>query len=204
MGFRNVNLVRISVSEPSAFGLRFCEKGFPSWWRVSLLPGLLDIPSQVCLPQHDTLLPLSHFIHEWECLPGVSLWVLRTVWPGYTLQFGRNPPPPCFDGVQLTVVNSTSKASVLQQKLSVLSVLFCSVLKRHRERDIVRPPAPVQIAPELPTVTRFVFGKLIPWRKKSGRNKRGNADLDCCDARLSLGRSVRCIEQQCSVLIVVS
>ncbi len=33
---------------------------------------------------------------------------------------------PCFDGVQLTVVNSTSKASVLQQELSVLSVLFCS------------------------------------------------------------------------------
>ncbi len=33
-------------------------------------------PSQVCLPQHDTLLPLSHFIHEWERLPGVSLWVL--------------------------------------------------------------------------------------------------------------------------------
>ncbi len=26
MGFRNVNFVRISVSEPSAFGLRFCEK----------------------------------------------------------------------------------------------------------------------------------------------------------------------------------
>ncbi len=67
-------------------------RGFPSWWRASLLPGLLDTPSQVCLPQHDTLLPLSHFIHEWERLPGVSLWVLRTVRSGYTLQFGRNPP----------------------------------------------------------------------------------------------------------------
>ncbi len=90
--------------------------GFPSWWRVSLLPGLLDTPSQVCFPLHDPLLPLSHFIHEWERLPGVSLWVLRTIRSGYTLQFGRNPPR--FDGVQLTVVNSTSKASVLQQELS--------------------------------------------------------------------------------------
>ncbi len=37
-------------------------EGFPSWWRTSLLPGLLDTPTQVCLPLHDTLLPLSHFI----------------------------------------------------------------------------------------------------------------------------------------------
>ncbi len=86
--------------------------GFPSWWRASLLPGLLDTSSQVCLPLHDTLLPLSHFIHEWERLPGVSLWFLRTIRSGYTLQFGRNPPH--FDGVQLTVVNNASKASVLQ------------------------------------------------------------------------------------------
>ncbi len=50
-------------------------------------------PSQVCLPLHDTL-SLSHFIHEWERLPGVSLWVLRTIRSGYTLQFGENPPPP--------------------------------------------------------------------------------------------------------------
>ncbi len=75
-------------------------------------------PSQVCLPLHDTLLPLSHFIREWERLPGVSLWVLRTIRSGYTLQFGRNPPR--FDGVHLTVVNSASKASVLQQELSSL------------------------------------------------------------------------------------
>ncbi len=93
-------------------------EGFPSWWRASLLPGLLDTSTQECLPLHDTLLPLSHFIHEWERLPGVSLWVLRTVRSGYTLQFGRNPPR--FDGVQLTVVNSASKASVLQQELSSL------------------------------------------------------------------------------------
>ncbi len=77
---------------------------FPSWWRTSPLPGLLDTPSQVCLPQHDTLLPLSHFFHEWERLPGVSPWVFHTVRSCYTLQFGRNPPR--FDGVQLTVVNS--------------------------------------------------------------------------------------------------
>ncbi len=93
-------------------------EGFPSWWMASLLPGLLDTPTQVCLPLHDTLLPLSRFILEWERLPGVSLWVLCTVRSGYTLQFGRNPPH--FDGVQLTVVNSTSKASVLQQELSSL------------------------------------------------------------------------------------
>ncbi len=77
-------------------------EGSPLRWRVPLLPGLLDTPSQVCLPLHDTLIPLSHFLHEWEHLPGV-----RT---GYTLQFGKN----------LTVVNSASKASVLQQKLSSL------------------------------------------------------------------------------------
>ncbi len=93
-------------------------EGSPSWRRVPLLPGLLDTPSQVCLPLYDTLLPLSHFIHEWERLPGVSLWVLRMIWSGYTLQFGKNPPR--FDGVQLTVVNSTSKASVLQLELSSL------------------------------------------------------------------------------------
>ncbi len=93
-------------------------RGFPSWWRTSPLPDLLDTPSQVSLPQHDTLLPLSRFFHEWERLPGLSLWVLRTVRSGYTLQFGQNPP--CFDGVQLTVVNSASKAFVLQQELSSL------------------------------------------------------------------------------------
>ncbi len=94
------------------------NKAFLSWWRASLLPGLLDTPIQVCLSLHDTLLPLSHFIHEWERLPGVSLWVLRTVRSGYTLQFGINLPR--FDWVQLTVVNSASKASVLQQELSSL------------------------------------------------------------------------------------
>ncbi len=93
-------------------------EGSPSRWRVPLLPGLLDTPSQVCLPLHDTLIPLSHFLHEWERLPGVSLWVLRTIRTGYTLQFGRNPPR--FDEVHLTVVNSASKASVLQQELSSL------------------------------------------------------------------------------------
>ncbi len=93
-------------------------EGSPSRWRVPLLPGLLDTPSQVCLPLHNTLIPLSHFLHEWERLPGVSLWVLRTIRTGYTLQFGKNPPR--FDGVHLTVVNSASKASVLQQELSSL------------------------------------------------------------------------------------
>ncbi len=93
-------------------------EGSPLRWRVPLLPGLLDTPSQVCLPLHDTMIPLSHFLHEWERLPGVSLWVLRTIRTGYTLQFGKNPPR--FDGVHLTVVNSAAKASVLQQELSSL------------------------------------------------------------------------------------
>ncbi len=93
-------------------------EGSPSRWRVPLPPGLLDTPSQVCLPLHDTMIPLSHFLHEWERLPGVSLWVLRTIRTGYTLQFGKNPPR--FDGVHLTVVNSAAKASVLQQELSSL------------------------------------------------------------------------------------
>ncbi len=93
-------------------------KGFPSWWRTSLPPDLLDAPTQVCLPHHNTPLPLSHFFHEWEHLQGVSLWVLRTVRSGYTLRFGRNPPR--FDGVHLKVVSSTSKSSVLQLELSSL------------------------------------------------------------------------------------
>ncbi len=93
-------------------------EGSPSRWRVPLLPGLLDTPSQVCLPLYDTMIPLSHFLHEWERLPGVSLWVLRTIRTSYTLQFGKNPPR--FDGVHLTVVNSAAKASVLQQELSSL------------------------------------------------------------------------------------
>ncbi len=33
-----------------------------------------------------------------------------------------------------------------------------AVLKGRRERDIVRPPAPVQITPELPTATAFYSG----------------------------------------------
>ncbi len=109
-------------------------EGSPSWWRVPLLQGLLNTPSQVCLPLHDTLLPLSHFIHEWERLPGVSLWVLRTIRSGYTLQFGKNPP--CFDGVQLTVVNNASKASVLQQELS--SLLQKGAIEEIPQSDIER------------------------------------------------------------------
>ncbi len=109
-------------------------KGSPSRWRVPLLPGLLDTPSQVCLPLHDTLLPLSHFLHEWERLPGVSLWVLCTIRSGYTLQFGRNPPR--FDGDHLTVVNSASKASVLQQELS--SLLHKGAIEEVPQLDIER------------------------------------------------------------------
>ncbi len=109
-------------------------EGSPSRWRVPLHPGLLNTPSQVCLPLHDTLLPLSHFFHEWERLPGVSLWVLRTIRSGYTLQFGKNPPR--FDGVHLTVVNSASKASVLRQELS--SLLQKGAIEEVPQSDVER------------------------------------------------------------------
>ncbi len=109
-------------------------EGSPSQWRVPLLPGLFDTPSQVCLPLHDTLLPLSHFFHEWERLPGVSLWVLRTIRSGYTLQFGKNSPR--FDGVHLTVVNSASNASVLRQELS--SLLQKGAIEEVPQSDIER------------------------------------------------------------------
>ncbi len=108
--------------------------GSPSRWRVQLHPGLLDTPSQVCLPLHDTLLPLSHFFHEWERLPGVSLWVLHKIRSGYTIQFGKNPPR--FDRVHLTVVNSASKASVIRQELS--SFLQKGAIEEVPQSDVER------------------------------------------------------------------
>ncbi len=66
--------------------------------------------------------------------PGVSLWVLRTIRSGYTLQFGKNPPR--FDGVHLTVVNSASKASVLRQELS--SLLQKGAIEEVPQSDIER------------------------------------------------------------------
>ncbi len=80
------------------------------------------------------MIPLSHFLHEWERLPGVSLWVLRTIRTGYTLQFGKNPPR--FDGVHLTVVNSAAKASVLQQELS--SLLQKGAIEEVPQSDVER------------------------------------------------------------------
>ncbi len=61
------------------------NKGSPSWWRVPLLPGLLDTPSQVCLPLHDTLLPLSALSVSETCMdfaPGLVKVTLRPR-PGY-------------------------------------------------------------------------------------------------------------------------
>jgi hypothetical protein len=77
-----------------------------------------DTLPQVCPLHCNTPLPLSHFVQEWERLPGVSPWILRTVRLGYTLQFCRNPP--CFNGVFPTVVDSAAQASVLQQEISSL------------------------------------------------------------------------------------
>ncbi len=65
---------------------------FPLWWMTSPPSDLFDTPTQVCLPDRNTPVPLSHFSHECEHLPGVSSWILRTVRSGYTLQFGCNPP----------------------------------------------------------------------------------------------------------------
>ncbi|XP_077060691.1 uncharacterized protein LOC143712393 [Siphateles boraxobius] len=74
--------------------------------------------TQVCRLHYNIPPPLSHFLPEWERLPGVSSWVLRTIRFGYTLQFCRNPP--CFNGVFPTVVDSATQASVLQQEISSL------------------------------------------------------------------------------------
>ncbi len=109
-------------------------KGFPSWWTTSPPQDLLDTPTQVCLLDYNTLLPLSHFFHEWERLPGVSPWILHTIRSGYTLKFGRNPPR--FDGVHLTVVSSASKASVLQQELS--SLLLKGAIEEIPQSDLER------------------------------------------------------------------
>ncbi len=64
---------------------------------------------------------------KWERILGVSLWAIRS---GNTLQFGKIPPP--LDGVQLTVVNSASKASVLQLELS--SLLQKGAIEENRSR----------------------------------------------------------------------
>ncbi len=85
-GHPSVQHFSLHHPEQGCRGLSFTVEG-------AAVPGLLDTLSQVCLPLHDTLLPPSHFLHEWERLPGVSLWVLRTIRTGYTLQFGKNPPP---------------------------------------------------------------------------------------------------------------
>ncbi len=57
----------------------------------------------------------SHSINPDKDAKGSPSWrrvPLLTIRSGYTIQFGEYPPR--LDGVQLTVVNSTSKASVLQ------------------------------------------------------------------------------------------
>ncbi len=89
--------------------LNKADYGFPLWWRTSFPPDLLDTTTQVCLPHHNTLLPLSHFFHKWECLPGFS----AQFFPATHFSFGRNPPR--FNGVHQTVLSSASKAFVLHQ-----------------------------------------------------------------------------------------
>ncbi len=93
-------------------------EGFPSWWRASLLPGLLDTPTQT--QRKVFLCTTLCFLYRISFTNGS---VYRRYRFGFSAQFGpatnfRNPSH--FDRVQLTVVNSASKASVLQQELSSL------------------------------------------------------------------------------------
>ncbi len=91
-------------------------EGFPSWWRASLLPGLLNTPSRYVFPaRHLCFLHRISFTNG-SVYRGYRCGFSAQIRSGYTLQLGEIPPR--FDGVQLTVVNSTSKASVLQQELS--------------------------------------------------------------------------------------
>ncbi len=66
-------------------GLSFTVEG-----AAASRPSRHPISGMSSLTSCTTLLPLSHFLHEWERLPGVSLWVLHTIRTGYTLQFGKN------------------------------------------------------------------------------------------------------------------
>ncbi len=57
---------------------------FTLWWMMSPPSELFDTPTQVCLPDRNTPLPLFHFFHEWERLSKVSSCSVRlhtSVWP---------------------------------------------------------------------------------------------------------------------------
>ncbi len=89
------------AGHPSAqnFSLRHPEQGrrglsFTVEGAAASRPSRHPISGMSSLARHSD--PSVTFLHEWERLPGVSLWVLRTIRTGYTLQFGRNPPR--FDG----------------------------------------------------------------------------------------------------------
>ncbi len=91
--------------------------GSPSLWRTSLQT--FSTPQNRYVFHITTLCFLYRIsFTNGSVYRGVSLWILRTIQSGYTLQFGRSPPR--FDGVHLTVVSSPSKASVLHQGLSSL------------------------------------------------------------------------------------
>ncbi len=62
-------------------------ESFPSWWRESLLPGLLDTPSQVCLPLHDTASSIAFNSQMGASTGGIALgsphnsvWLHTSVW----------------------------------------------------------------------------------------------------------------------------
>ncbi len=66
--------------------LNKAAEGSPSRWRVPLL----DTPSQVCLPLHDTLLPLLHFFHEWD--RGYRCGFSAQFGPATHFSLGKIPP----------------------------------------------------------------------------------------------------------------
>ncbi len=74
----------------------------------------------------------------------------------YTLQFGKNPPR--FDGVHLTVVNSASKASVLQQELS--SLLQKGAIEEVPQSEVERGFFMAYYCQVNPVETGGIFSKL--------------------------------------------
>ncbi len=84
---------------------------------------LLDTPTPVCLPHHYTPLPLLHFFHEWERLPGGI--ALDSPHNSVRLHTSVWPKPPSIrwgspDSSKQPLVSSPSKASVLHQGFSSL------------------------------------------------------------------------------------
>ncbi len=66
--------------------------GFPSWWRVSLLPGLLDIPSQVCFPLHDTASSIAFHSRMGASTGGITVGSPHNSVRLHTSVWEKSPP----------------------------------------------------------------------------------------------------------------